>query len=61
MSKKRTWNKEKPRKLSLIELQEMYSTTNAQIEFFLKIKWPEGFECDFCHCHEYYLIKRRLV
>lgn len=31
MSKKRTWNKEKPRKLSLIELKEMYSTTNAQL------------------------------
>lgn len=58
MSKKHTWNKEKPRKLSLVELEERYGSTDAQIKFFLNIKWPEGFECDFCHCHEYYLIKR---
>ena len=50
MSKKRTWNKEKPRKLSLVELEERYGSTDAQIKFFLNIKWPEGFECDFCHC-----------
>ncbi|MST90219.1 transposase [Sharpea azabuensis] len=37
--------KAKPRKDSLVEL-------------FISIKFSEGFVCDRCECHEYYLIKR---
>ncbi|WP_281082909.1 transposase [Catenibacterium sp. co_0103] len=28
------------------------------MEFFKSMKWPEGFSCDRCGCHKYYLVKR---
>ena len=28
------------------------------MEFFISVKFHEGFVCDRCECHEYYLIKR---
>lgn len=49
----------KPKKASLYEFTQNYSNNiNNCIEFFKSMKWPEGFSCDRCGCHKYYLIKR---
>ena len=50
--------KAKPRKDSLVDFIRRFSDEDKQVEFFTTIKFPEGFVCDRCECHEYYLIKR---
>jgi hypothetical protein len=49
----------KPKKPSLYEFTQNYSNNiNNCIEFFKSMKWPDGFSCDHCGCHKYYLVKR---
>lgn len=49
----------KPKKCSLYQFTKTYANNiNNCIEFFKSLKWPDGFSCDHCGCHEYYLIKR---
>ena len=49
----------KPKKASLYEFTQNYSNNiNNCIEFFKSMKWPDGFSCDRCGCHKYYLVKR---
>ena len=48
----------KPKKASLYEFTQNYSNNiNNCIEFFKSMKWPDGFSCDHCRCHKYYLLK----
>ena len=47
-----------PKKASLYEFTQNYSNKiNNCIEFFKSMKWPDGFLCDHCSCHKYYLVK----
>lgn len=49
----------KPKKASLYQFTQKYSNNiDNCIEFFKSMKWPEGFSCDRCGCHKYYLVKR---
>lgn len=49
----------KPKKCSLFEFTKTYANNTMNcIDFFKSMKWPHGFSCDHCHCHDYYLIKR---
>ena len=49
----------KPKKASLYESTQNYSNNiNNCIEFFISVKWPNGFSCDRRECHKYYLVKR---
>ena len=49
----------KPKKASLYEFTQNYSNNIINcIEFFKSMKWPDGFLCDRCGCHKYYLVKR---
>lgn len=49
----------KPKKCSLYQFTQTYANNiDNCIEFFISMKWPDGFSCDHCDCHEYYLIKR---
>ncbi len=49
----------KPKKASLYQFTQKYSNNiNNCIEFFKSMKWPDGFSCDCCGCHKYYLVKR---
>ena len=49
----------KPKKASLYQFTKKYSNNiDNCIEFFKSMKWPEGFSCDRCGCHKYYLVKR---
>ena len=48
----------KPKKASLYEFTQNYSNNiNSCIEFFKSMKWPNGFSCNRCGCHKYYLVK----
>lgn len=38
-----------------------YSSTDEYIQFFMNIRFPEGFYCDSCECYDYYIIKRHNV
>ena len=51
--------KAKPRKDSLVDFIRRFSDVDKQVEFFISVKFHEGFVCDRCECHEYYLIKRK--
>lgn len=51
----------KPRKDSLVDFIKRFSQEDQQINFFLNLKWPNGFSCDKCDCHDYYLVKRKNV
>ena len=49
----------KPKKASLYQFTQKYSNNiDNCIEFFKSMKWSEGFSCDRCGCHKYYLVKR---
>lgn len=49
----------KTKKFSLYQFTQTYANNiDNSIEFFKSMKWPDGFSCDHCGCHEYYLIKR---
>ncbi|RGE98986.1 hypothetical protein DW257_06430 [Catenibacterium sp. AM22-15] len=49
----------KLRKASLYKFtQNYFNKINNCIEFFKSMKWPDGFSCDRCGCHKYYLVKR---
>lgn len=49
----------KPKKCSLYHFTQTYSNNIMNcIDFFISMKWPTGFSCDNCDCHDYYLIKR---
>lgn len=49
----------KPKKPSLIDFTRKYANNDENcIDFFMTIKWPDGFSCDHCGCKEYYLIRR---
>lgn len=49
----------KPKKCSLFQFTQTYSNNIMNcIQFFISMKWPTGFLCDHCGCHQYYLIKR---
>ena len=49
----------KPKKASLYQFTQKYSNNiDNCIEFFKSMKWPDGFSCDCCGCHKYYLVKR---
>lgn len=49
----------KPKRNSLINFTKTYANNPINcVNFFLSAKWPEGFYCERCDCHEYYLIKR---
>lgn len=49
----------KAKKPSLYEFTQNYSNNiNNYIEFFKSMRWPDGFSCDHCGCHKYYLVKR---
>ena len=50
--------KAKPRKDSLVDFIRRFSDVDKQVEFFISVKFHEGFVCDRCECHEYYLINR---
>ena len=48
----------KQKKASLYEFTQNYSNNiNNCIEFFKSMKWLDGFLCDHCGCHKYYLVK----
>lgn len=48
----------KSQKASLYEFTQNYSNNiDNCIEFFKSMKWPDGFSCDCCVCHRYYLVK----
>lgn len=50
----------KPKKLSLYYYMQHYGCNELKCaEFFKSMKWPEGFSCDSCNCHDYYLIRRQ--
>ena len=51
--------KAKPRKDSLVDFIRRFSDVDKQVEFFISVKFHEGFVCDRCECHEYYIIKRK--
>ncbi len=51
----------KPRKDTLADFIERFSKEDKQINFFFNLKWPNGFSCDKCDCHDYYLVKRKNV
>lgn len=51
--------KAKPRKDLLFDFIRRFSDEDKQVEFFMLIKFPQGFVCDRCECHEYYLIKSK--
>ena len=53
--------KSKPCKDSLIDFMKKYSSIEKCIQFFMNIRFPEGFYCDSCQCHDYYIIKRHNV
>lgn len=56
------YSKLKPAKESLFDIYEKYiSNPQACIEFFFKIKWPNGFYCEKCGCTHYYEITDRKV
>lgn len=40
----------KPKKMSLYDFTKKYANN--------PMKWPGGFSCDKCQCHEYWLVKR---
>lgn len=48
----------KPKKDSLVDFMDRFSTEEKRIAFFVNMKYPEGYECE-CGCHKYYLIKRK--
>lgn len=49
----------KPKKCSLYQFSQTYANNPMKcVEFFLSMKRPDGFSCDCCNCHDYYLIKR---
>ena len=49
----------KSKKASLYQFTQKYSNNiDNCIEFFKSMKWPDGFSCDRCGCHKYYLVKR---
>lgn len=50
--------KKKPKKDSLQDFNKVLGK-QQRIDFFIKAKYPDGFECDKCVCHVYYLIKRK--
>lgn len=51
--------KNKPKKISLIEMINTYSSNSqACVDFFFESKFPEGFYCEKCGCTHYYFIKR---
>ena len=48
----------KPKETSLYEFAQNYSNNiDNCIEFFKSMKWPDGFSCDRCSYHNYYLVK----
>lgn len=51
-------SKVKPRKNSLVDFINNFGSEDKQIKFFFDIKWPNGFSCDKCNCHEHYVVKR---
>lgn len=51
--------KPKPRKYSLIDFIKRFFDKDKPVEFSISIKFPKGFICDRCECHEYYLVKRK--
>lgn len=54
-----SYTKPKPKKDSLLNFNKVLGTEEQRINFFIKAKYPDGFECDKCGCNEYYLIKRK--
>ena len=49
----------KPKKMSLFDFTKKYANNPMNcVEFFYTMKWPGGFLCDKCQCHEYWFIKR---
>lgn len=47
------------RELSLKKFLEQFSTEAACEKYLFAQKWPDGFVCPVCGCHEYYPIKGR--
>lgn len=39
-------------------INKYYDHEDECINFFIRAKWPEGFECE-CGCHEYYMLNTR--
>lgn len=49
----------KPKKMSLYDFTKKYANNPINcVGFFYTMKWPGGFSCDRCQCHEYWLVKR---
>lgn len=49
----------KPKKLSLIDIINTYSSNEmACVNFFFESKFPQGFYCEKCGCTHYYFINR---
>lgn len=52
----------KPKKNSMIEFTKKYANNPKEcLNFFIKVKFPDGFTCDKCGCKHYYFLKGRNV
>ena len=55
-----SYTKLKPKKMSMFDFTQTYANDLMKcVEFFINMKWPDGFACDRCDCHEYWIIKRQ--
>lgn len=45
--------------MSIIEFKKKYDTEDKCRDFLFKSRFPNGFVCPKCGCHEYYFIKTR--
>lgn len=49
----------KPKKMPLYDFTKKYANNPMNcVGFFCSMKWPCGFSCEKCQCHEYWVIKR---
>ena len=47
--------------MDLISFQKQFSTEEACQERLFTLRWPEGFRCPNCGCHESYRIEKRML
>jgi transposase-like protein len=47
--------------INVMEFQDMFPTDQACFEYLCLVRWPEGFECPFCHHGEAWKMKRFIL
>ena len=47
--------------INVMEFQDMFPTDQACFEYLCMVKWPNGFECPYCHNNEAWKMKRFIL